>query len=169
MLVVPSIACADTQTIAAQVATQLDAEALKAFAAEDTDDPGRFVAAIYVGGHIFAISAVHPAAAFVRQEIATGNYRDVYAVLSTSSHTQGRLFVEDYGTPGLQPRREPNQPFDITRRDATDQTAFDGNWRAQRLSEAEYHRRFATDERQYEEMLRVLTTALQKRKGRDEA
>jgi hypothetical protein len=106
---------------------------------------------------------VHPAAAFVRQEIAAGNYRQVYSILSTSAHKEGRMFVEDYGALGLRPSREPNEPFDITRRDGTRQTLFDGNWRAQKLSEAEYRQRFAADEREYDDMLQVLAAALRKR------
>jgi hypothetical protein len=165
MFVSPILVDADTRSIAAQVATQLDAQALDAFAAEDAQHSDRFVAAIYVGGNIFAISAVHPAAAFVRQEIASGNYRQVYSVLSTSAQKDGRMFVEDYGALGLRPTREPNEPFDITRRDAMRQTVFDGNWHAQKLSEAEYQQRFAADEREYDRMLQVLAAALQKRTG----
>jgi hypothetical protein len=92
MLVSPLLAEPHTQAIATQVAAQLDAQMLDAFAAEDPNDAGRFIAAIYVGEHILAISAVHPAPASVRQDIAAGNYRQVYSVLSTSANKEGRLF-----------------------------------------------------------------------------
>jgi hypothetical protein len=165
MLVSPLLAEPHTQAIATQVAAQLDAQMLDAFAAEDPNDAGRFIAAIYVGEHILAISAVHPAPASVRQDIAAGNYRQVYSVLSTSANKEGRLFVTDFGAPGLRPTRKPNESFDITWRDSTHQTTFDGNWRTQNLSEAEYRDRFAADERQYAQMLQVLDVALQDRTG----
>lgn len=133
-----------------------------AFAVEDPNHAGRFVAAIYVGGHILAISALHPAPAFVRREITAGNYRQVYSVLSTSANREGRLFVEDVGESGLTPRRDPSGSFDLTWRDSASETMFDGDWRAQKLSEAEYHRRFAIDEREYLEMLRLLAGPLKK-------
>ena len=163
MLAGPSIAGADTPTIAAQVAAQFDAGKLDALAVEDPDDAGRFVAAIYVGGHIVAISAVHPAPALVRQEIAAANHRNVYSILSTSANPQGRLFVEDFGTPGLHAKRDSSAAFDITWRDSIHEIRFDGNWRGQKLSEAEYYQRFATDEEEYDEMLRLLQAALHQR------
>ena len=165
MLVSPVVVGADTQTIATQVAAQLDAQKLDAFAAEDPTEAGRFVAAIYVGEHILAISAVHPTPAWVRQDITAGNYRQVYSVLSTSANTEGRLFVTDFGAPGLRATRKPNEAFDMTWRDSTRQATFDGNWRAQNFSEVEYRERFAADERQYTEMLQVLARALQDRAG----
>jgi hypothetical protein len=160
MLASHSLAGADTRTVAAQVAAEFDAQALNAFAAEHPNDPGRFVSALYVGGHILAISAVHSTPAFIRREIAGRNYRYVYSILSTSANRQGRLFVEDFGEPGLHLTRDATGSCDITWRDSTRQTVFDGNWRSQELSEAEYHQRFASDESEYAEMLRVLATVL---------
>ena len=165
ILVSPVVVGADTNAMATQVAAQLDAQTLGAFAAEDPKDAGRFVAAIYVGGHLLAISAVHPAPGYIRPEIAAGNYRQVYSVLSTSANKEGRLFVTDFGAPGLSMTRKPDEPFDITWRDSTRRTTFDGNWREQHMSEAEYRERFAADERQYDEMLQVLASALQHRTG----
>lgn len=165
MVLWPVIATADTQTIAADIAAQLDAHMLDAFAAEDPNVAGRFVATIFVGGHILAISAVHSAPAFVRQEIAAGHYREVYSILSTSAHQEGRLFVEDFGAPGLRLGRDTQASVDITWRDSTSEVIFDGNWRAQKLSETDYRERFAADEQEYAGMLRVLATELKRRTG----
>ena len=155
-----SLVEADTRTMAAQVAAEFEAQVLNAFAAEHPNDPGRFVSALYVGGHILAISAVHSTPAFVRREIAGKHFRYVYSILSTSANRQGRLFVEDLGEPGLRLTRDATGSCDITWRDSTRQTIFDGNWRSQELSEAEYHQRFASDESEYAEMLRVLAAVL---------
>lgn len=160
MLGLPVVAAADTRRMAAQVDTQLNARMLDAFAAEDPNNAGRFVAAISIGGHILAISAVHPAPAFVRREITAGNFRRAYSVLITSAKREGRLFVLDLGTPGLTPSLDTSGSFDITRRNSARETMFDGDWGAQKLSEAEYHRRFAIDEGEYLEVLRLLSTAL---------
>jgi hypothetical protein len=45
-------------------------------------------------------------------------------------------------------------------RDARDQTMFNGEWREQKLTEAEYKKRFAEQERAYADMLGVLINAL---------
>jgi hypothetical protein len=158
-----SIVSADTRTMSAQVAAQFNEGKLEAFAVEDPKDAGRFVAAIFIGGHVLAISAVHPAPVLVRQELAAANHRNVYSILSTSGNRGGRLFVEDFGTPGLSASRDSSGSCDITWRDSAHEVVFDGDWRAQELSEAEYHRRFATDEAEYEEMLRLLNAALSQR------
>ena len=163
MFVAHAVLWADTQTIATQLAAQLEAHTLDALAAESPNDAGRFVAAIYRGGHILAISAVHPAPAFVRREIAAGNHRHVYSILSTSANLEGRLFVEDFGELGLRLKRGSTGPVDATRRDSARPTMFNGDWRAQELSEAEYHQRFAIDEVEYAEMLHVLAAALERK------
>ena len=155
---------ADTRTIAAEVAAQFNDRKLNALAVEDPNDDGRFVAAIFVDGHVLAVSAVHPEPALLRQKIAGGRHRTVYSLLSTSGNRRGRLFVGDFGTPGLTAKRDSSGSCDITWRDAAHEVMFDGHWRAQELSEAEYHRRFATDDEEYEAMLRLLIAALP-RKG----
>ena len=158
-----SIVSADTRTLAAQVAAQFNDGQLNAYAVEDPNDDGRFVAAIVVDGHVLAVSAVHPRPAVVRQRIAAARPRAVYFILSTSADTRGRLFVGDLGTPGLTLSRDASGSCDITWRESTHEVMFDGNWRAQDLSEAEYHRRFASDEEEYGAMLRLLNAALSQR------
>ena len=163
MLGWPSSVSADSRTIAAHVAAQFIDRKLNAFAVQDPNDDDRFIAAIVVDGHVLAVSAVHPKPALVRQKIAAARHRTVYALLITSGNKRGRLFVGDFGTPGLTARRDSSGSCDMTWRDAADEVMFDGRWRAQELSEAEYRRRFATDEEEYEAMLRLLHAALSER------
>ena len=153
-------AAQDTTTAATQVAAALNAGHLDAFAAEDPSKPGRFVAALYVGGHILAIAGTYPESSFIRQRIAAGDHKQAYIDLSSARNRQGRLFVEDYGAPGLRPTRGANEPFDITSHDGSRRTLYNGDWRTQKLSEAEYHQRFAADDREYRNMLSVLLGAL---------
>lgn len=153
-------AAQDTTTAATQVAAALNAGHLNAFAAEDPNNPGRFVAALYVGGHILAMAGTYPDPSFLRQRIAAGDHKQAYIDLSSARNRQGRLFVEDYGAPGLRSTRGANEPFDITSHDGSRRTLYNGDWRAQKLSEAEYHQRFAADDREYRNMLSVLVAAL---------
>jgi hypothetical protein len=158
-----SIGGADTLTMATQVAAQFNEGKLNALAVEVPNDAGRFVAAIIVGRHILAISAVHPEPARVRQAIAAANHWSAYSILSTSGNEGGRLFIEDFGEPGLTVSRDPSGACDVTWRDSAHEVTFDGDWLGQELSEAEYHRRFASDEAEYAEMLRLLHATLSSR------
>jgi hypothetical protein len=152
----------DSVAAAAQLTSILDSRKADAFAAEHPEMPGRFVAALYYpGAQILAISAVAPVPELVRQRIGEGDHRQVYIDLSTSAEQPGRLFVEDLGPPGLRQMRDDNQRFDITWRDGTRRTTYDGNWKAQQLSDAEYRTRFAVDDAEYADMLQVLVAAVQ--------
>jgi hypothetical protein len=153
-------AAVDSAGMAKQLTTILDAQEATAFAAEHPGMPGRFVATLYYpGSQILTISAVYSAPDLLRRQIRDGAHRQVYVDLSTSAEQAGRLFVEDLGAPGLRQEREENGPFDITLRDRTQRTLYDGNWKAQQLSADEYRKRFAADDAEYTEMLRVLLAA----------
>jgi hypothetical protein len=155
-------AAVDSAGMATQLTTLLDARGATAFAAEHPGMPGRFVATLYFpASQMLTISAVYPAPDLLRQRIRDGAHRQVYVDLSTSAEQAGRLFVEDLGAPGLRQEREENRPFDITLRDRTHRTLYDGDWKAQQLSADEYRSRFAADAAEYTEMLRVLLEAAQ--------
>jgi hypothetical protein len=150
----------DSVAVASQLTTVLSERKAAAFAAEHPGVPGRFVAALYFpGAQIMTISAVYPAPEILRQRIVAGDYRQVYVDLSTAANQQGRLFVQDLGPPGLRQTREGDQAFDITWRDGTRRTMYDGKWKAQQLSEDEYQKRFAVDDAEYAQMLQVLVDA----------
>ena len=64
--------------------------------------------------------------------------------------------VIDSGADGLVMLPDASQPFDIVWRDAKDQANYDGNWKAQKVSEADYRQRFEKDEKEYAELLAAL-------------
>jgi hypothetical protein len=159
---VPAAAELDSVAAAARLTSILDGRKADAFAAEHPEMPGRFVAALYYpGAQILAISAVFAVPELIRQRIGEGNHRQVYIDLSTSAEQQGRLFVEDLGPPGLRQMRDDDQRFDVTWRDGTRRTTYDGNWKAQQLTAAEYRTRFTADDAEYADMLQVLAAAAQ--------
>jgi hypothetical protein len=146
---------------ARRVTKLLDARGLQAFAAEDPKAPGRFVAALYFpGAQLLAISATYSAPALLRNHLAAADYRQVYVDLSTAGDRTGRLFVEDFGVPGLQATPEKGKPFDITWRDVTKRLHYDAAATAQKLSDSDYHSRFEADDAAYAEMLEILAAAL---------
>jgi hypothetical protein len=53
-----------------------------------------------------------------------------------------------------------SRAFDITWRDAARRTAYDGDWKKQKLSETLYKERFAKDSAEYATLLQALLNAL---------
>jgi hypothetical protein len=150
-----------TQTLAAEFVKRLGSSELTAFAAPLPEDSSRFVAALYIPGvQLLIISGRYQVPVLLRELIAKHDYRQVYLDLNAAGERSGRFFVEDLGADGLRADRERDRAFDITWRDAVQRTLYNGNWKDQQLSEAEYRARFTKDAAEYGQMLRVLLGAL---------
>ena len=164
LVALPLIAAAQhsaSVTPAEQLTRLLEERGLQAFAAEDPDKPGRFAAVLVIpGSQLLTITTTYSAPSLLRDLIHAGDYRQVYVDLSTAGERNGRLFVEDFGAPGLRATREAGEPFDITWRNVTMGTRYDGSWAAQTLSEREYLRRFGADDAAYADALGILLAAL---------
>ena len=68
--------------------------------------------------------------------------------------------MQDLGAVGLPRIREDDDPFDIIWEDDVTQRIYNGDWSSEGISEAEYRRRFETDDRRYSRLLHVLITGL---------
>ena len=69
--------------------------------------------------------------------------------------------ISDSSADGLRPRREANQPFDTY--DANGKiTRFDGNWREDKMSEADYMKIYTQADSAYVTALEALLTELKK-------
>jgi hypothetical protein len=159
----PGIARAQPQStadLAKELGKRLGGGEARALAAAMPDDPSRFVAALHIpGAQLLVMSATYQAPALLRELILKNDHRQVYMDLNSAGDREGRFFVEDLRVDGLHADREPNQPFDITWRDAVTRTMYNGNWKEQQLSEAEYRARFERDATEYAQMLKVLLAA----------
>jgi hypothetical protein len=146
---------------AARLAAALEMRKLTAFAASDPGAPGRFVAVLFFSGvQMLTIAGTYPAPGLLEQLIASGNHRQVYVDLSTAAAREGRLFVEDFGAAGLRPTRDGDELFDRVWRDTTRGVRYDGDPKAQNLSEAEYRSRFSADDAEYARVLQVMIEAM---------
>jgi hypothetical protein len=163
MLTAPTFASGGTdssQTRAAELVKRLGSSETKAFAAAVPDDPSRFVAVLHIPNvQLLVISGNYPVPALLREHLLKGDYQRVYLDLNSSAEREGRFFVEDLGADGLARDRKPNTPFDITWRNGTERTMYNGDWKAQELSQQEYRARFDRDEAQYVQILQLLLAA----------
>ena len=153
---------AKSPVLAKQVAAALDAAKLDSLAAKDPSTPGTYVAALYFpGAQLLVISAKYAVPVLLDQKLAKKEYRDIYLDLNGASVPDTKVFVEDFGADGLKQRSE-NQPADSYEA-AGKRTAFNSDWRAQKLSEEEYKKAFAMADARYSQMLTALLDALKKK------
>ena len=153
---------ARSPALAKQLVAALDAAKLDSVAAKDPDQPDRYVAALYFpGSQLLVVSAKYAAPALLNERLAKKDYREIYIDLNSASIAETKVFIEDLGADGLKAKRVESQPFDACQGDGK-RTAFDGDWKGQKLSEDEYPKAFSVADEQYSRMLTALSSALAK-------
>ena len=140
----------------------LAAKKLDAIAVRDPDDAETFIAALAFPTQLIVISAKYAAPPLLNEKLARGEYRDVYIDLNSASVPESRMIVTDLGVDGLKAKKaKRDDPFDM--RDAAGQPfAFDGNWREDKMSEADYMKIFAETDDRYTEMVAALLSEAKK-------
>jgi hypothetical protein len=158
VLGVPALASAQSSksmTVAKELTAALDAKKLDAIAAKFPSDPGRYVAALYFPGvQLLVISGKYPVPQLMDPRIAQKQYRDVYMELSGTVPKESKIFVLDMGAPGLTQKKTDGYFDTWTQGDK--QVVFDGNWGAQKLSEADYNKAYEAADEEYAKMLGAL-------------
>jgi len=137
---------------------------LTSIAAKDPEEPGRYVAALYIAdSQLLVISAPFAVPGAMDKILADGNYMEAYQSLQSVMNRKGHFFVVDMLNDGLKRVSEPDQAFDSTTTDGATPIQFDGKWSEQKLSEADYNAKFAKDDARYARMLKILATELRKK------
>jgi len=148
--------------LAKQLAAALDAAKIDSVAAADPSEPGTFVAVLYFPNTQFlAVSAKYTVPQLLNDRLAKKEYRDVYIDLNSASVPQSKIFIEDVSADGLKAKREENQPYDTFEMGGK-RTAFDSEWKKQKLTEQEYMKVFSTADDQYSRILMALLSQLKK-------
>jgi hypothetical protein len=146
--------------LAKQLTAALDAAKLDSVAAKDPSGADVFVAALYFpGAELLVVSAKYTAPTLLVDRIGKKEYREVYIDLNSASVPDSKIFVEDLGADGLKSKHDENQPFDSYEA-AGKRTAFDGEWKKQKLTEQDYLKAFSAADEKYSQMLRTLLAQL---------
>ncbi|MCU1384541.1 MAG: hypothetical protein JWL71_3238 [Acidobacteria bacterium] len=146
--------------LARQLAAALDAAKLDSIAARDPDGTDVFDAALYFPGlQLLVVSGKYSVPQLLTTRLAAKEYRDVY--LDLNGAATAKVFIEDPGADGLKPKRENNTAFDQAEL-AGKRTMFDGDWKAQKLSEQDYGKAFAAADERYTAILTALLAQLKK-------
>ena len=148
--------------LARELAAALDAGKLTSLAAKDPAQPDRYVAVLYFPGRqLLVVSARYSAPLLLNDKLAAKDYREIYIDLNSASIAESKVFIEDPGADGLKPKRTEGQPPDASEAGGK-RTAFDGDWKGQKVSEEEYLKAFSAADEQYARILTVLITAIKK-------
>lgn len=148
--------------LAKELAQAMDAAKLDTIAAKDPSAPDIYIGALYITGlQLLSVSGKYAVPTLLDARLGKKEYRDIYLDLNGASLPDSRVFVEDLGADGLKARREENQAFDSVERQGK-RTAFDSEWRKQKLSEDEYMKVYAEADDKYAQMLSALLAQLKK-------
>ena len=148
--------------LAKELVTLLDNAKLDAVAAKDSAGSDGYVAALYFSGsQLLVVSARYSVPVLLNEKLAKKDYREVYIDLNSASIAGSKIFIVDLGADGLKARRSEGQPFD-TIETATARTAFDSDWKAQKLTEDEYNAAFTDADGKYSKMLTALIAQAKK-------
>jgi len=148
--------------LAKQLAAALDAAKLDCIAAKDPSAPDVFVAALYFPGvQLLVVSGKYTVPQLLVERIAKKEYRDTYLDLNGAAVPASKLFLEDPGADGVKAKREENQAFDSYEADGK-RTMFNGDWKAQKISEQDYMKAFSAADDRYTQILTALIAQLRK-------
>ena len=158
-------AAQDTKSTAGakELSQLLASKKLDAIAAKDPSAPDAFVAALaFPGQQIILVSARYSAPPLLNERLARREYRDVYIELNSASIPDSRVFVTDLGADGLRAKKlKKDDPVD-THDKGGKLIKFDGNWREDKMSEADYMKVFAEADDHYARMVQLLLAEAQK-------
>lgn len=147
-----------SRSAVAKLTTFLASHGLDSIAVEDPSRAGHLVAVLHIPKvQLLVIAGQCGSIDSLRARLTAKAYRDVYTDLQACADADSRLFIQDLGADGLLPERTGDgAPFDIVYEHMTRQTRFDGNFKAQDISEAEYRERFAAIDAEYARLAALL-------------
>lgn len=121
-----------------------------------------FVGALAFPGQIMVVWARTTAPAVVNEKLIRKEYREVYLDLNSASIVESRNFVTDLGPDGLRPRPESRGGAADTHDLGNKSMRFDGNWREDKMSEANYMKAHAAADEAYATAIQALIAELKK-------
>jgi hypothetical protein len=149
-----------TSDLAKQLAQLLDSKKLDAIALPDAQNPGTYVAALYIPGtQLLVVSGKYTAPALMTDLLTKKDYRGAYSELVSAAVPDSKLFVMDTYADGLMLKPSGSNAPDTVGAGAKS-TTFDGEWKKAKISEAEYAKTFADNDAAYARALQSLIAHL---------
>jgi hypothetical protein len=147
--------------LAKQLTDLLDAQKLDSIAAKDPGQADGYVAALYFPGQLMVVAAKYSVPVLLNEKLAKKDYKEIYMDLNSASDPKTKILVMDLGADGLKAKHDENKPFDTFEAGGKSQS-FDGDWKAQKMTEEEYMKAFAAADARYTKMLQALVAQLKR-------
>lgn len=165
LLFVPPYAFAQqaskSAAIAKELTTVMDAKKLDSIAAKVPDGADHFAAALYFPGvQLLVISGHYSAPQLMEPRLAKKEYKDTYMELTGTVAPDSRVFVQDMGAPGLAQKKQENMYDTWTQ--GGKPIMFDGDPDKQKISDADYNKRFSDADEAYAKILSALLAEAKK-------
>ena len=147
---------------AKELAQLLASKKLESIAARMPDSREEFVGALTFPGQLMVVWAKTTAPAVVNEKLIKKEYREVYIDLNSASVIDTRHFVTDLGPDGLRFKPEQKQGPSDSHDLGAKSMLFDGNWREDKMSEADYMKAHAAADAAYAKAIQALIEELKK-------
>lgn len=147
---------------AKELAQLLSSKKIDSIAARMPDSREEFVGALAFPGQMMVVWAKTSAPAVVNEKLIRKEYREVYIDLNSASIADTRHFVTDLGPDGLRSKPEQKQGAADTHDLGTKSIRFDGNWREDKMSEADYMKAYAAADAAYAKAIQALIDEIKK-------
>jgi hypothetical protein len=135
---------------------------MDSIAARMPDSTEEFVGALTFTGQLMVVWAKSAAPAYVNEKLINKQYREVYVDLNSASITESRHFVTDLGPDGLRARPSQRQGPADSHDLGTKTMRFDGSWREDKMSEADYMKAHAEADAAYAKAVQALIAEIKK-------
>jgi hypothetical protein len=135
---------------------------IDSIAARMPDSREEFVGALTFPGQLMVVWAKTSAPAVVNEKLIKKEYREVYIDLNSASIMETRHFVTDLGPDGLRSKPEQRQGPADSHDLGAKTMRFDGSWREDKMSEADYMKAHAEADAAYAKAVQALIDELKK-------
>lgn len=147
---------------AKELAQLLSSKKLDSIAARMPDSREEFVGALTFPGQLMVVWARTTAPAVVNEKLLRKEYREVYMDLNSASVIETRHFVTDLGPDGLKAKPASKQGPSDSHDLGAKSMRFDGSWREDKMSEADYMKAHAEADAAYAKAIQALIDEVKK-------
>ena len=147
---------------AKELSQLLTSRKLESIAARMPGSPEEFVGALAFPGQLMVVWAKTTAPAIVNEKLIRKEYKEVYIDLNSASILESRHFVTDLGPDGLKAKPDQKSGPADTHDIGAKSMRFDGNWREDKMSEADYMKAYGEADAAYTRAIQALIEELKK-------
>jgi len=147
---------------AKELAQLLASNKLDSIAARMPDDREQFVGALAFPGTLMVVWAKTSAPAVVNEKLIRKEYREVYLDLNSASIVASKHFVTDIGADGIKFKPDAKGGAADTHDLGAKGIRFDGNWKEDKMSEADYLKAYVEADEGYTKAIEVLVAEIKK-------